>query len=225
MTALFVTATGTEIGKTFVACGLIRHLRAQGHIVDALKPVISGFDPQAAETSDSGLLLATLGRPISAAQIARISPFRFAAPLSPDMAARRENRAIDFAALVAFCRKAVAGSRGTLLIEGVGGVMAPLDDRHTMLDWIAATDVPVLLVAGSYLGTISHTLTALEALRNRGRTLAGLVISESVTSPVAADETARAIARFASDIEIVVVPRRTVPDGDHQVFARLAQSL
>ena len=67
MSAVFITATGTDIGKTFVTAGLIRHLRALGRDVDALKPVMTGFDPAHPEASDAGVLLAALGRPIIAA--------------------------------------------------------------------------------------------------------------------------------------------------------------
>ena len=159
MSAVFITATGTDIGKTFVTAGLIRHLRASGRDVDALKPVVTGFDPAHPEASDAGVLLAALGRPVIAAEIARISPCRFSAPLSPDMAARRERRDIDFDALMDFSAGAVARAKGTLLIEGIGGVMVPLDDRHTVLDWMVALTCPVMLVTGSYLGSLSHTLT------------------------------------------------------------------
>src|SRR5204863_9804111 len=80
MTAVFVTATGTDIGKTFLAAGLIRHCRAGNRMVDALKPVATGFDPGAPEWTDTGLLLAALGRPVTPAEIARVSPWRYAAP-------------------------------------------------------------------------------------------------------------------------------------------------
>ena len=87
---LFITATGTDIGKTYVTAGLLRAGRRAGIAVDALKPVLSGYDPADAETSDAGVLLAALDRPITAATIAAMSPWRFAAPLSPDRAAERE---------------------------------------------------------------------------------------------------------------------------------------
>ena len=83
------------------------------------------------------------------------------------MAARKEGKAVDFGALVDFCRRAIAACPGTLLIEGIGGVMVPLDEKHTVLDWMAALNIPVVLVAGSYLGSLSHTLTALDAMRSR----------------------------------------------------------
>jgi dethiobiotin synthetase len=184
MSAIFITATGTDIGKTFVAAGLIRHCRAAGRTVDALKPVATGFDPADAAASDPGVLLAALGRPVKSTEIARIAPWRFSAPLSPDMAARRENRAVDFEALVAFSRGATTNAEGTLLVEGIGGVMVPLDGKHTVLDWMAELAIPVVLTAGSYLGSLSHTLTALDALRRRNLVVKALVVNETPGSTV-----------------------------------------
>src|SRR5215475_11670515 len=108
MTAVFFTATGTDIGKTFVTTGLIRHFRGAGRAVDAIKPVVSGFDPAAWQDSDPAALLTALGRPVTLDEAERISPWRFAAPLSPDMAAQREGRNIAFAKVVDFCRRAFA---------------------------------------------------------------------------------------------------------------------
>lgn len=159
MTAFFITATGTDVGKTYVASGLIRHWRAAGRQVEALKPVASGFDPAAAKTSDSGVLLSALGKPITPTEIDRISPWRFSAPLSPDMAAERENRRIDFDAVVKYSRDAIAAAQDILLIEGIGGIMVPLTDKHTVLDWMAALDIPLVVVTGTYVGSLSHTLT------------------------------------------------------------------
>src|SRR5262245_6760089 len=99
MGAFFITATGTDIGKTYLACALIRHLRAQGQAVEAIKPIVTGFEEQSAISSDPGLLLGALGRPVSATDIERISPWRFKAALSPDLAAAREGRTVDFEVL------------------------------------------------------------------------------------------------------------------------------
>ena len=84
-----------------------------------------------------------------------------------------------------------------LFIEGVGGIMVPLDARHTVLDWMAALDIPLLLVVGSYLGTISHTLTALDVLAQRNLKIAAIVVSESERGTVALDDTVASIARFS----------------------------
>ncbi len=224
MTVLFVTGTGTDIGKTFVTAGLIRQLRRSGRNVEALKPVASGFDPAHPEASDAAAILAALGRPVTAQEIARISPWRFLAPLAPDQAAEREGRSIDFAGLVEFSRAAIATRGDVLLIEGVGGVMVPLDAEHTILDWMAELRAPVLLVAGSYLGTISHTLTALQALAGRALAIGAVVVSETARSTVPLAETVTSIARFARGIEVIPLPR--LPNGaDHPAFAEIADAV
>jgi dethiobiotin synthetase len=222
MTAVFVSATGTDVGKTFVASGLIRHLLKEGRAVDAIKPVVSGFDPAALAESDSGALLAALGRPLTTEEAERISPWRFAAPLSPDMAARREGRAIDFDAVTAFCRTAMAKRRGLLLIEGIGGIMVPLDPSRTVLDLMTQLRVPVLLVAGTYVGTISHTLTALQVLVRRNLDIAAVVVSESEGSAAALDDTVATIARFSGAIDVIGVPRLADAAQTHPAFAAIA---
>ncbi len=220
MTAIFVTATGTDIGKTFVAAGLIRHWRGAGRTVEALKPVVTGFDSADAAVSDPGVLLAALGRPVTPAEIERTAPWRFAAPLSPDMAARRENRVIDFEAFVKFSRVAIANTKDMLLIEGIGGVMVPLDDRHTVLDWMAALNIPVVVVAGSYLGSLSHTLTSLDALRRRHLVIKALVVNETQCSSVPMEDTVTTLRRFVGSTSIVALPRS--PTAADQVFAEIA---
>jgi dethiobiotin synthetase len=205
MTTIFVTSSGTDIGKTFVTLQLIAELRSAGMRVRALKPIASGFDAAAADQSDSGLLLRALGLDVTRANLDAMSPWRFAAPLSPDMAAAREQRAISWPALVRACRAPTDAE--ITLIEGIGGVMVPLDAEHTVLDWIAALEGPALLVVGSYLGTLSHSLTAAAALRSRGVPLVGVVVSESLQQPAPLEETAAVLARFLDPIPVQVLPR------------------
>jgi dethiobiotin synthetase len=223
MTAVFVSATGTDIGKTFVTAGLIRHFRAAGHKVDAVKPVVSGFDPAAWQDSDPAALIAALGRPLTLDEAERISPWRFAAPLSPHMAARHEGRSIAYTEVVEFCRRRMAGRRGILLIEGIGGIMVPIDDRHSVLDWMTLLRIPVILVAGTYVGTVSHTLTALEVLVRRNLNVAAVVISESQGSAASLEDTIVTVERFAGVIDVVGIPRVPAGADEHPAFARLAE--
>jgi dethiobiotin synthetase len=219
MPACFVTGTGTDIGKSFVTAALLRRVPA----ATALKPVASGFDPAAAAISDPGILLAAMRRPITDAALDDVAPWRFAAPLSPDMAAAREGTAIDFTALVAFCRTRIAAAPDLLLIEGIGGLMVPLDATHTVLDWMAALDIPILLVAGSYLGTISHSLSAAAVLKTYGLRIASLVVNETEGSAVPLDETAATIQRFVAPVPVIAVPRGA--SSDHPAFAAIEERL
>jgi dethiobiotin synthetase len=223
MASVFITASGTDVGKTFVAAGLIRYLRDKGEVIDAIKPIVSGFDPARAGESDCGVLLRALGLPLSEEEIEDISPWRFAAPLSPDMAARHEGKEIDFDQLVAFCETTIKEAEGSLLIEGVGGVMVPIDHDSTVLDWMAELDLPIVLVAGSYLGSISHTLTAADVLDREDCDLRAIVVSESEGSHVPLYETVATIARLLPAIEVIALPRLE-GGADHPAFAQIAKS-
>jgi dethiobiotin synthetase len=223
--AYFVTSTGTDIGKTFVTAALIRYMRESNQPIAALKPIVSGYDSSVAETSDPAVLLAALGRRMSADEVERIAPWRFRAPLAPDLAAAREGRRVDFVELVEFSRAAINGAKGPLFIEGVGGIMVPLDGRRTVLDWMTALDIPLLLIVGGYLGTISHTLTALDVLAQRKLTIAAIVVSESDRDAVALDDTVASIERFSNGVEVVGLPRLPAGITHHPAIARIANLL
>ena len=222
MPGLFVTGTGTGVGKTFVTACLIRAARRAGVAVDAVKPVLSGYDAADAAPSDAGVLLSALERPLTAASIAALAPWRYAAPLSPNMAAAAEGRRIDIPALTAFCRAAVSHDRLTL-IEGVGGVMVPLDDRSTVLDLIAALALPVLLVTGSELGAISHCLTAVTALGTRQIAPLAVVLNETAASTVPLDATAETLRGFCREIPVVTLPQSPSARHFDALLARVAR--
>ncbi len=207
MRGYFVTSTGTDIGKTYITAAVIREALTRGRKVRAIKPLISGFDEGSAATSDTANIIQALGRPFDQAQIDSISPWRYKQALSPDMAARREETSVDYPGLLQFCRECAQGPEDLLLIEGVGGAFVPLDEKHVVADWIGALGLPSLLVVGSYLGTISHTLATARAMRRHGLVIAAIVVTESETSPVPIDETAETIRRFLPDLPLVTVPR------------------
>lgn len=224
MTALFIAGAHTDVGKTHVACALLRAARAAGRTVDALKPVVSGFDAADWAASDPGRLLAALGREPAEAALAAISPWRFTAPLAPPMAARREGRSLRLAEVAGSCRGRLAASAADLIIvEGVGGLMSPIADDATGLELMTALGLPVVLVGGSYLGAISHTLTALEVARGRGLAVQAVVVSQSA-DPDAPDfaETVADIARFAADAPVVAAPRSGPSDWPNTVLAGTA---
>lgn len=210
MQPFFITAAGTDLGKTLVTTTLCYQLKRAGKNVTALKPVISGYDP-ANEGSDTALILKSLGVVPSPQVIESISPWRYTAALAPAMAAAKEGNPVDLQKLVAFCREHAELASDILLVEGVGGVMAPLTSRATVLDWMRALQWPAILVGGSYLGSLSHTLTAYETLRYRGIPVAAVIISESERSTVSLEDTALAIEKFLPDtIPVVKIPRIAV---------------
>lgn len=221
MTSVFITSTGTELGKTHVMEILLmefsaRQTTAQGAPIRGLKPVVSGFDASDLKATDPGRILTALGQKITADTIAEICPWRFAAPLAPNMAARCEAVDLVFDDIIAFCRSETAPD-GLTLIEGAGGLMAPLTDADLNLDLIAALKCPVILVAGTYLGTISHTLTAIRVLQNAEISIQAVVLSEFPNAPVPAQQTISTLTKFAPGVRFTSVPHQPARDAAQSV--------
>jgi dethiobiotin synthetase len=212
----FITSTGTGIGKTFITAALARQARMLGKSVAAYKPIISGFDPGHPEESDTAILLDSLSEPVSPENIQRISPWRFSMPLAPSMAARTEKVGLDFDALIAHGKQAIEGGEEIVLIEGVGGVMVPIDEQHTVLDWIEALGIQAILVTGSYLGTLSHTLTALAVLRARNIPVFAVIVDESEESPVPFSAIVGELSRWTR-LPLVPVARRKKTDRENNM--------
>lgn len=208
----FVSATGTDLGKTYVLCALVRALRGRGVRVSVLKPVLSGFTPDDLAGTDSGRLLAAAGIGVNGETVAGITPWRFLPPLSPDMAARRAGVEVRLAAVQRFCVEALA-QEGVGFVEGAGGIMSPLGTDCLNIDLAAGLEARVLLVAGAYLGTISHTLTAVAALEARGLLPAGVVLSGFQDGPVPLAETQACLQGYVRAPVFCVARGAGVPDA------------
>jgi len=216
---IFIGATGTDIGKTYVTCQLLRQLQEKGYNARAIKPIISGFDPAAIEQSDTGQLLIAMGIAPTLDNAARISPWRYGPPLPPHRAAEQVRDVINLEQVIEFCQQQAQdisqdigqdtadGPLDFLLIEGVGGVMVPLNSDHTTLDLMTRLDCRCLLVTGSYLGTLSHSLTAIDCLTRRGIEIAGLIVSESSQSTLDLVDVVRDFSMIIPHIPLEKIPR------------------
>jgi dethiobiotin synthetase len=169
------------VGKTLVACTLVRALRRRGLDVGVMKPIETGVD--AAGPPDALALREAAG---CADPLERICPQRFALPAAPTVAAAAEQRGVDLDAV----RKAFAELRAAhawLVVEGAGGLLVPAGDGARMSDLARSFDLPLLVVARAALGTINHTRLTLEAAAARSLALAGVVISHADGPLSAAD--------------------------------------
>ncbi|RLL54716.1 dethiobiotin synthase [Mariprofundus sp. EBB-1] len=161
---IFITATDTDAGKTWVTASVIRALLKKGISAKALKPIACGLN-EAGLNDDIEILLAAQG--FNDAD--KINLFRYAMPAAPSQAAAAENAIVDTDKLTTWCKKE-ADHVDTCLIEGVGGLMVPITDNWLVSDWIEATpDAEVWLVVGCKLGAINQTLLTLEQLKQMGR--------------------------------------------------------
>ena len=212
MSVYVITGAGTDIGKTYVTTLLVRQLRAAGRKVLALKPVASGvpaIDTPAFAETDTAALLAAAGLAITPASVEACSPWRYTTPLSPDMAAAAEGRSLPLQAVLDWCRGQIAAAAGesVVLIEGVGGVMSPMTSDALNLDLIKALGCPVVLVAGSYLGALSHAFTAIETLKAHGVPVRSVILNESAGSSVSFIATLESLQRHLPDYSISTAAR------------------
>ena len=213
MTTFFVTATGTEIGKTFITRELVHALRVDQRPTKAIKPIISGWDDDQISTSDTGELLTALGVPQTASAIDSMSPWRFKAPLSPHLAAAQEQREISFDELMVVTEDFMAQECAHSFIEGVGGVMVPIQYDFTVLDWMEAAALPIILVTGSYLGTLSHTLTAVEVIKHRNLSISALLINASTEDTEPLLQTESTLRQLLPELTIFSLPYLTTPNS------------
>lgn len=164
----FIAGTGTDIGKTYLVERICSKLKRKNFSVNAIKPVISGFCDDS--DNDSVKILQVLDQDINQENLNKISPWRFKSPISPNLAAQKENKEINFLEVVNFCRGKISESKKLdqfLFIESAGGIMTPITDDKTFLDLITELQIPVLLLSANYLGSISHTLCATEVLKSK----------------------------------------------------------
>ena len=155
---IFVTGTDTEIGKTAITAGLAAVLKRRGINAGVMKPISAGG------RADAKLLkrAARSDQPLDT-----INPIYLRDPLSPNIAARREEKILDLAPVFdAFNH--LSKIHDYLLVEGVGGLLVPITDDFLVADLAARLDLPLLIVARAALGTINHTLLTIEAARVRG---------------------------------------------------------
>ena len=205
MRGYFVTATGTDIGKTYVSAALLSAWRAQGHAVAATKPLMSGFDEDALEQSDAGRLLAAMGQAVTPASVSGICLHRLAPPLAPNVAMRQAEIAQNYSEIRDFVARRLATAADFHLVEGAGGVMSPVTDDTLQIDLMADLRLPVILVAAPYLGSISHTLTALEVLKARELEISAVVVSQPSAHGHDPLAFAEELFRFR-DVNIFTVP-------------------
>lgn len=171
----FITATDTGAGKTFVAAAIARALRTKGVAVGVMKPVESGCAERdgALVPGDALILKEASG---SADPIEAICPYRFAPALSPHLAARISGSGIDFAALKNVYLE-LSARHDLMLVEGAGGLLAPLTEGETVADLVALLRLPLIIVAPSKLGVINHALLTVEAAQKRGLEVGAVVLN------------------------------------------------
>ena len=212
MQGVFVTGTGTEVGKTVVASALARSSRAQGRDVAVFKPAVSGLDDyprrpeswrNAPQLPDHALLRLAAGTRQADDEI---SPYRFGPAVSPHLAAAIAGESIDPARLRGAARLAAEGA-DLLICEGVGGFLVPLTARYLVRDFARDLGFPVVIVAPPRLGTINHTLLTIEAVRAAGLAVQTVVLTPWPDNPTPMERSNLETIAGLGSVEVETLPR------------------
>ncbi len=206
---IFITGTDTGVGKTYVASGIAHLLRTQGVNVGVMKPVETGCPIRSGSLmpADSIRLARAAGAPDP---LMLINPYRFRKPLAPSVAAEFEGKKIQARRIMNAYRTLVR-RHDFMIIEGAGGIMVPLSRTYLYLDLAQAIGLPVVVVARPGLGTINHTLLTIGALKERGISIAGVVVNYSdKRKPGTAEETSPRVIEKISRVPVLgIVPYRS----------------
>jgi dethiobiotin synthetase len=205
---LFVTGTGTGVGKSVVAAAICAAVAARGERVGALKPVVTGLEDERGEWPPDHELLAAVA---SAGQSPEdVSPYRFGPGASPHLAAELAGREIDPMALVAAADRAARRS-DALVVEGVGGLLVPVTHAYLVRDLATALGLPLVIAASPGLGTINHTLLTVEAARAAGLRIAAVVLTPWAERPDPIERSNLETVAQLAGVPVAAVPR-TAPN-------------
>ena len=174
--AFFVTGTDTGVGKTYVACKLIRDYVAQGHRVIGMKPVAAGSDLVNGQWVNDDVLRLEEASNVKAPR-ELINPYSFKEAVAPHIAAEKAGIEINID-VIKQAFQALSKLADIVIVEGAGGFLVPLNDQQSMADLPAVLDIPVILVVGMKLGCINHSLLTVEAIKVRGLNLHGWVANQ-----------------------------------------------
>lgn len=174
--AFFITGTDTGIGKTYVACKLIRDYVAQGYKVVGMKPVAAGEDFISGEWVNDDVLQLEAASNVKAPRNLT-NPYSFKPAIAPHIAAEKVGVTIEINHIKqAF--DALGELADIVIVEGAGGFLVPLNDSETMADLAVALNIPIILVVGMKLGCINHSLLTVEAIKARKLILHGWVANQ-----------------------------------------------
>jgi dethiobiotin synthetase len=203
---VFVTGTGTEVGKTVVAAAIARTLAAGGGAVAVFKPAVTGLDEPG--EPDHALLRRAAG---SAQSDEEIAPYRYGPPASPHLAAALTGEEIDPRRLVAGARTA-ASNADALVCEGVGGLLVPLTPSYLVRDLAAKLALPLVVASSPGLGTINHTLLTIEAARGVGLAVESVVLTPWPERPGPIEESNRETIESLGRVRVETLPRLDLGD-------------
>jgi dethiobiotin synthetase len=205
MRGLFVTGTGTGVGKSVVAAAILAGLAARGEPAAAFKPVVTGLDEEPGDWPHDHVLLAQAAG--SGQSPEDVTPYCFGPPLSPHYAAELSGTTIEPARL-----QAAARAHELVICEGVGGLMVPITTGYLVRDLAVDLGLPLVIAARTGLGTINHTLLTVEAARAAGLAVIAVVMTPWPEDPAPIERSNRETVERMGGVPVHGLPP-TEPDS------------
>lgn len=199
--SVFVTGTGTEVGKTVVAAVIAHALAEAGKRVAVFKPAVTGLEESSEADHE---LLRRAARSTQSDE--EIAPYRYGPPMSPHLAAALAGDKVDPERLLAAARAAADGANA-LVCEGVGGLLVPLARDYLVRDFAADLGLPLVVAASPSLGTINHTLLTIEAARAVSLDVAAVVLTAWPDEPSTIERSNRETIADLGGVEVETLPR------------------
>lgn len=210
MDSVFVAGTDTCVGKTVVTAGFARALKRRGDSVGVMKPFAAGVpDGTRFRTGDVRRIMEAAG---VSDDVELVNPQFYPIPASPYTASRNLGSGVDVS-LVLRSYSRLSDLHETVLVEGMGGVMAPIRRDYFVCDLVRDMGIPMILVATSRVGTISHTLMSANTCRDRGIAIRGIIIN-CIDDGYPAGELSRDLEDLAGLPVLGILPKMSSLDYD-----------
>ena len=207
---IFITSTGTNIGKTYCTVEILKEMLHRKVLFNAYKPILSGFDIYNIKDSDSYKILKTNNKEPKIEDIKEISPWLFEKPIAPSIAAKKENKSLKYNDVLEWCLKK-SDNNIINIFEGAGGLLVPIEKIKTILDLMKDLNSKVVLVVGNYLGSVSHTLSAIQNLQHANLQIINIIINKNINNDDIDIKDTESLLRSSINKKIII---RKVNYGD-----------
>ena len=207
---IFITSTGTNIGKTYCTVEILKEMLHRKVLFNAYKPILSGFDIYNIKDSDSYKILKTNNKEPKIKDIKEITPWLFERAIAPSIAAIKENKSLKYNDVLEWCLKK-SDNNIINIFEGAGGLLVPIEKIKTLLDLMIDLNSKVVLVVGNYLGSVSHTLSAIQNLQHANLQIINIIINKNINNDDIDIKDTESLLRSSINKEIII---RKVNYGD-----------
>ena len=185
---IFITSTGTNLGKTYCFVEILKELAHRKIIANSYKPILSGFNFDNILNSDSYKILQTRNITPDIKHIKDITPWLFKSPIAPSIAAMKENKTLKYEEVLKWCFKK-SNINGINIFEGAGGIYVPIEGKKTILNLIKELECKVILIVGNYLGSVSHTISAIKNIQHEDIEIINVIINKNTDNDINIEDT------------------------------------